>query len=941
MKKHFLTLALLFAGAMSVFAANPIPTDPAVRIGTLDNGLTYYIRQNNTPSNSADFFIAQRVGSVNEEENQRGLAHFLEHMCFNGTAHFPGNTLISYLESIGVKFGRNLNAYTSTDETVYNICEVPTARTSALDSCLLILRDWSHDLTLNGSDIDNERGVIEGEWRQRNGAPNNRLLEKTAPIIYNGNIYGNRLPIGLMSVVKNFKHKDLRNYYHKWYHPENQCLIVVGDIDPDYIEGKIKAMFADIKRPKKSATPPRYTVDDNSTIISTVQTDKEQPYTMVQLFIKHADLPENQVNTIDEIRHDYISDLAMTILAERFDEIENEVDAPFSNLGIGDMKFLISNTCKALVVRAQAKPGRALDCMKAYATELKRAATYGITDTELQRAKLSAKAKLDANFANREKTTNTAYARKYVRHYLDGGALPSDEAYYKMMKGVASTVKADEVTAYIRSIVTDDNHNVITISYAPEDKVDADLNEQSLANAYASVQGSDLTAWVDNIVNGNIVDNLPAPGSIVAEKTISQFDTKEWTLSNGIKVMVKKTDYAPNQVLIGSYSPGGFSQTYNPEQKANYKVANDVLAVSGYGKYSSSDLRKLLVGKNVRSSVQIDNMYESVEANTTPDDLETAFQLVYLKATDARRDDAAFANFMQNTRMRIENRTTNATVAMGDSIHANVYGHHPFGSKLYAADIDNINYDTILAMHRERFSDMSDFTFFVIGNFDEDSLRTYVQKYIATLPAAGRMEHPKDAGYRYGKGFVDRKFFMPMETPQTIDYAFYSGNCDYTVQNVVFASAFGQILSSKLYQDVREARGWTYGIKTHCSVSAGMNGDDPAVFILPVYIRVAPENADETQQIVDDTFNAMCHTDGFITDDEVLKVKQYMLKNYASNANDNTYWYTVLKAYARFGSDMHTDFAKAVNLLTPQSIEQFAQKNLVPTSRIRLQMCPQ
>jgi zinc protease len=370
-------------------------------------------------------------------------------------------------------------------------------------------------------------------------------------------------------------------------------------------------------------------------------------------------------------------------------------------------------------------------------------------------------------------------------------------------------------------------------------------------------------------------------------------------------------------------------------------VANDVLAVSGYGKYSSSDLRKLLVGKNVRSSVQIDNMYESVEANTTPDDLETAFQLVYLKATDARRDDAAFANFMQNTRMRIENRTTNATVAMGDSIHANVYGHHPFGSKLYAADIDNINYDTILAMHRERFSDMSDFTFFVIGNFDEDSLRTYVQKYIATLPAAGRMEHPKDAGYRYGKGFVDRKFFMPMETPQTIDYAFYSGNCDYTVQNVVFASAFGQILSSKLYQDVREARGWTYGIKTHCSVSAGMNGDDPAVFILPVYIRVAPENADETQQIVDDTFNAMCHTDGFITDDEVLKVKQYMLKNYASNANDNTYWYTVLKAYARFGSDMHTDFAKAVNLLTPQSIEQFAQKNLVPTSRIRLQMCPQ
>jgi zinc protease len=940
MKKHILSLAFLASTFVATFAANPIPTDPAVRIGRLDNGLTYYIRQNETPKNSADFFIAQRVGSVNEEENQRGLAHFLEHMCFNGTTHFPGNSLISYLESIGVKFGRNLNAYTSTDETVYNICEVPTTRTTALDSCILILRDWSHDLTLNGKDIDEERGVIEGEWRQRNGAANNRLLEKTAPIIYNGNIYGNRLPIGKMDVVKNFKHKELRNYYQKWYHPENQCVIVVGDINPDYIEAKIKEMFADIKRPKKSATPPRYAVEDNEKIISTVQTDKEQPYTMVQLFIKHAGLPESQENTIDEIRHDYISDLAMTILAERFDEVEHDDNAPFSNLGIGDMKFLLSSTCKALVVRAQAKPGRALDCMKAYATELKRAATYGILDTELQRAKLAAKAKLDAEFADREKTTNTTYARKYVRHYLDGGVLASADVYYKMMKGVAANVTVDDVNSYIRSIVRDDDHNVINIAYAPEGNVDANLNDASLAEAYASVQGNELAEWIDIAVNGNIIENLPAPGSIVKEDELAQFDTKVWTLSNGVKVMLKKTDYKPNQVLIGSYSPGGFSQHFDPAEKANYKMTDEVLAISGYGKYSSTELKKLLVGKNVRTSVQIDNMFETLEANTTPEDLETAFQVLYLKATSAQRDDKAFANLMENTRMRIENRNANATVAMGDSIHAYVYNHHAFGSKLYAEDLDRIDYDKILAIHRDRFADMSDFTFYVIGNFNEDSLRMCAEKYLATLPAAGRIEHAKDTGYGYAQGFIDRKFTMPMETPQTIDYTFYSGKCDYTVNNVVLASAFGQVLSSKLYADIRESRGWTYGIKTHCSVSAGMNGDDPAVFIMPVYIRVAPENADATQEIVDNTITAMS-TDNFITDDEVLKVKQYMLKNSANNADDNAYWYTVLKAYTRFGQDMHTHFTDAVNALTPQSLTRFARTDLQATTRIRLQMAPQ
>jgi zinc protease len=940
MRKYLISFIAIIVGTIAVNAANPIPYDAAVRIGHLDNGLTYYIRQNAMPKGCADFFIAQRVGSVEEEDNQQGLAHFLEHMCFNGTAHFPGNSLISYLESIGVKFGRNLNAYTSTDETVYNICEVPTARTTAVDSCLLILRDWSHDLTLTDEDIDNERGVIEGEWRQRCSAANYRLLEKTAPIIYNGNIYGRRLPIGLMDVIKNFAYDDLRSYYHKWYHPENQCIVVVGDIDPDYIEGKIKEQFGDIARPKHSAEPPRYMIEDNAKIIATVQTDKEQPTTMVQLYIKHADIPEAQSNTIDEIRHDYIKDLAMTILAERFDELEHQENSPYTNLGVGDMKFMLSSTCKALLVRAQAKQGKALECMRAYASELQRAAKFGVLETELQRAKLSAKAKLDAEYADREKTTNTIYARKYVRHYLDGGALPSDEVYYKMMKGVAAGVKVEDVNAYLQSVVSTDGHNVICIAYAPENNIDSDLNDKALADAYMSVDSDKLSQWVDKNISGSIVENLPAPGKIVSENVIQQFDTKEWTLSNGIKVLVKKTDYKPNQVLIGAYSPGGFSQNFDPAEKANYKMADEVLSVSGYGKYSSSELKKLLVGKTLRTSVQIDNMFETLEASTTPTDLETAFQVLYLKATAPCRDDIAFNNLMENTRSRIDNRNTNAVTAMGDSIHTYVYNRHVLGSKMHTEDLPNVDYDKILALHRERFGDMSDFTFFVIGNFDDDSLRSYVQRYVATLPTAGRIEKPKDVDYRYAKGFIDKDFKMAMETPQSIVYTFYSGDCDYNVENVVCASAFGQILSSKLYQDIREDRGWTYGVKTHCAVSAGMNGEDSALYIMPVYIRVAPENVKATIEIVDNTISAMSD-DSFITDEEVLKVKQYMLKNNESNVEDNAYWYTVLKSYVRFDEDMNTGFVDAVNNLSPKTIADFARKHLTPKTKIHLTMSPE
>lgn len=937
LRKSILTV---FAAAASVAASalNTLPVDPDVRIGTLPDGLTYYIRHNDKPANRADFFIAMNVGSVNEEENQRGLAHFLEHMCFNGTKHFPGNSLISYLESIGVKFGANLNAYTSTDETVYNICEVPTLRQSSLDSCLLILRDWSGDLTLDPKEIDAERGVIKGEWRQRNGQASSRLLEKALPEIYPGSVYGHRMPIGLMSVVDNFKPRELRDYYSKWYHPRNQCIIVVGDVDPDHIEARIKDLWADYVPGKDAVVSKPLTIPSNKTPIATVQTDPEQSATSLQIYLKHAGLPDSLANTIEELRRDATAWLVSAMLAERLTEVENMENSPVTSLAVGDVNFLLSRGQKALVVRAPSKSGRAIDAVSAIAAELKRAAAHGFLPTELQRAKIDLRADADKAYTGRETTTNTEYARRYVRHYLDGGALPSATQTYKMMKGVIPGVKIEDVNAYISSVVSPDNSDVVIVAYVPQKDM-ASVTSASLTDAYTAVSGSDLARWEDKAVDGPILTQIPVAGHIVSTDLLPQFGAEVWTLSNGIRVFVRPGHKDPNSILIHGFSPGGFSQDYDPSLAPDYKIANDVLAVSGYGPYSTDDLRRLLVGKNVRSAIAIDNMEESVGASSTPASITDAMQMIYLRATGARRDDRAFNTLMDNTRSRLAGQSSNPTFAMGDSIHTNVYSHHPLGAKMSLEECDQVSYDRILELYRDRFGDMSDFSFFITGNFSIDSLRPLVERYIASLPTAGRMEHPKDIGYRYTPGPLTRRFTLPMENPQSIVYTFFHTPCDYNLKNVVTGHMLGQIAQARLRDEIRERRGWTYGVKSHIGIGAGMNGDDPGNIIMPVYIRVAPENADSTFAVVTETIRSLGNATN-ISADEIAKVRQYMAKNYADNADDNAYWVTVMHMYDKFGQDMHSGYIDILNSITSEDLADFARTYLLKADTIRLEMSP-
>jgi zinc protease len=932
MKFKYSLLALL-AATFTAYGANQLPRDPDVRYGKLDNGLTYYIRHNNTPENRADFFIAQRVGSINENDDQQGLAHFLEHMCFNGTAHFPGNSLITYLETVGVKFGANLNAYTSTDETVYNICQVPTTRATVIDSCLLILRDWSGDLLLKDADIDAERGVIVGEWRQRNSSANNRLLQKAVPVVYGNSIYGSRMPIGKMDVVETFKPKTLRNFYKKWYCPQNQCIIVVGDVDVDKVETQIKSLWSGVK--SRGTATERIAIDDNKAVIATVQKDAELTVPSVMLYLKHGDIAESDENTINEIRNDIIKELVSNMLVERFDIAEEDSLAPFSNLGIGDSKFIIANSRKALMLRGQVKNGRIADCVTAYARELKRAAAQGFQAGELSRAKITCRSRISNDFAASGKTSNTQFAKQYVRHYLDGGALPSAEQYFKMTKGVVDGITLDDVNAYLQSVVKADNENAVVVVYAPESMTTP--SDAEVAYAYASVDGAALEAYVDKVVSGAILKAEPTPGSIVSESHNDLFGTTVWTLSNGIKVHFMPTKFMPDQVVIQGFSPGGFSVGYDATLAPEYHLANDILAVSAFGGYTSSDLRRLLVGSSVKSSISIDNMEEKVGATAATKDMADAFRMIYLKSTAAERDNNAYATLIANKRMKLAGGNVGATVVMGDSIHSNVYSHHPFGTKLCESDLDRVSYDRVLEMYRDRFGDMTDFTFYVVGDFDTDSLRDCVCRYVASLPANGRIEKAQDVDYHYTRGRVTKRFTCPMETPQTIAYTFYNAPCDYNLRNILCASMAGDILKSRLMADLRESRGWTYGIKAHAGISAGMNGDGQASLIMPVYIRVAPENAEQTFDIVASTVEGMADD---ITADEVSRVRSQMLKSHGDNLAENNYWLTVMRMYDRFGEDMNSDYETIINSLTADDVTKFVKDYIINANRIQLEMSP-
>lgn len=930
---------LIAVALLTGLVASAAVTDAEVRYGTLPNGLTYYIRHSERPAGFADFFIAERVGSICEDENQRGLAHFLEHMCFNGTEHFPGNSLITYLESIGVRFGAHLNAYTSTDETVYNISSVPVARTTTVDSCLMILRDWACAITLDPEEIDAERGVIVGEWRQRNTAAN-RILDAVAPEIYPGSRYGSRMPIGLMDVVKTFPYDRLSDFYHRWYGPTNQAVIIVGDVDVASVESALQRTFADVTPGGEPMSAELMSVPANDHLIVSAHNDPEQTTTMVQMHFKHASLPLD--NDTAYIRTHLVYDLLSDLLVGRFDVMEESADCPHSRLVLGDTKYLLSRGQRTFMLRGFPKQGRALDAVTMWRAELLRAVRDGFSADEFARSLENVTRSLDEDLAGDARVTNTQRARMYVRHYLDGGPLMSAADETALSKSLLSGITADEVAATLRALVgNDEGRDAVVIAYEPSVEGVAPMTGADLQAAFdkASDVVKTMPAFEIAAVPDNILSNEPEPGSITSTEPYGHYDATLYTLSNGVRVIARRSDAVKGQIYVRAIAPGGISQVYTPEEVPTLKVLNEIVANAGCGNFSSSDIRRWSNGRTIGVSLSLNIDEATVEIATSPEDLVDAFRLMYLKLTDLRPDEAAISTFLSSERERLTNISVNPKQVMGDSIHNIAYSGHPMALKLTPAMLDAASPERALSIARDRFSSIAGFTFYVAGDFDPDSLAYCLEHYVASLPALCNKWQPRDIGYGYPRKARTNEFRRAMVTPSSVVYTIFTNDCPYTVSNLVNSAAYGSILKSRLLADLRETRGWTYSIMSHCVVNAHPGGTSGPMLMLPVNVSVAPEHADETVAIVAETAAAIGR-DG-VTAEELKRVREQLAASVEAGLSSNAFWLSAMRAYDRDGVDMQGDYLNAVNALSSESISAFGRDYVDTAARSVLVMLPE
>ncbi len=936
-------LRKLFAAAMMLVALGsmaqsmPIENDPSVRTGKLPNGLTYYVKQNNWPEHRVNFYIAQRVGSLQEEESQRGLAHFLEHMAFNGTEHYPGNGVIDYTRSLGVEFGRDLNAYTSVDQTVYNINDVPSNRVSALDSCLLILKDWSNGLLLEGDEIDKERGVIHEEWRVRSSA-SQRMFERNLEKLYPGSKYGKRMPIGLMSVVDNFKYNEIRDYYHKWYRPDNQAIVVVGDIDVDRTEAKIKEMFGTIPAPAADAAQVvDVEVPDNKEPIIVVDKDKEQQMNIIQVMYKTDPLPNEMKSDISYMLMKYAIDMACTMLDKRLDEKSQDPDCPYMQAGAGYGNYIFAKTKDCFQLFIAPKEGKTNEAVKAVTEEALRASQHGFTATEFARVKDDYMSNLEKQYNNRNQINNDSFGREYCAHYLNNEPYPSIEWTYQMMNMIAPNVGVEMINQLMAQMMPTTDENLVVLNFNPDKEGVALPAESELMGAINAAQEAKLEAYVDNVKDEPLMTVMPKPGKIVKETENKQLGFKELILSNGAKVILKPTTFKDDEIRYKAVSKGG-SSLYGPEDWANCQMFDAVIGMSGLGNFSSNELEKALAGKNANVDLSMSTTRESLSGNSTKKDLETMFQMNYLYFTSIKKDEKAVTSLLNMLETQLKNKNTVPMAIFGDSVKNTIYNHSWRERPFNAENVKDINYDRVLEIAKERTANAADFTFYFVGSFDEATIKPLIEQYIASLPAKkGQAEDFKEVT-QLATGNVVNEFIQKMETPQaTAVMMWHSSLAPYTMDNDIKADITGQVLETLLLKKVREDEGAAYSPNGYAGMS--MIGKKP--FIQSVAsISMKPEKKDIVLNIMRESLNEIAN--GQVEADALQKIKEKMLKDYDTNAKSNGSWINMLNTYNDYNLDLFNGYKEAVNKVTAADISNFVKTQLLSAkNRIEVIMLPQ
>lgn len=925
MKKIFSRLLFVLIGVIAFstqvraqMPTDPLPLDPQVRKGVLPNGLTYYIRHNETPKGQADFYIAQKVGSILENDEQRGLAHFLEHMCFNGTENFPGNELVAWLETKGVKFGQNLNAYTSIDETVYNISNVPTASIAVQDSCLLILHDWADGLLLLPEEIDKERGVIHEEWRSRN-VGQQRLMEQMAPAMYPGSKYGYRLPIGTMEVVDNFPPQALRDYYEAWYRPDQQGIVVVGDIDVDRIENKIKEIFSPIKMPENAPERVYEAVPDTEGTIIVVGTDSEMPNSRASIYFKNDVLPREYRNTMAYWMQDYVCDMISAMLNNRLDEISSTPDSPFAGAGAFYGNYFLSDTKDALTLVAIGKGDDILPSMASVYRELLRAERGGFTISEYDRARSEYLSRLEKAYNNREKAENESYVNSYVRSFIDGTPATGIEMKYQTLSMLLPQLPVDIINQTLKELVKDDNR-VVTVMLPEKDGIKVPT-EDAIRQMMAAVDAEDIPAFVDEVKDEPLIANLPAPGKVVATQELPQWGATEWTLSNGAKVVVKKTDFKADEILLDAQALGGTS--VYPDSYANTLIflPQGALGQYGLGTYTYKDVQKYLQGKQCQVSFLFDDYCRDISGSTTPKDLKTMMELLYSHFTQFNMSADEFQASQNMIAGFLHNQETNPQYIFSRDLRKALY-NTPRKSALTVEAVENASLDEINKIVKDMTANAADYTFFFVGNVDMDELKTLCEQYIATLPgdAATASKAPVvDGSLGVKKGEKVTTFTAPMQTPQTFAAVVEFAEIPYTAKDRALSDIAGQVLTERLLKKVREDMGAVYSIWA----SGVMSRQNVPNTILQSVFPVKPEMKEQVLDIIASEFKNM---ESDVTAQELAKAVEFKVKEATEAKEKNDAWLGTMAGTALNGVDVFNGNVELLQSLTPADVQDFMKR---------------
>lgn len=934
MKKQFLSLFLLLLAPASLFAQT-VEQDASIRQGKLKNGLTYYIRHNAKEAGLADFYIAQRVGSILEEPRQRGLAHFLEHMAFNGTKHFPGKGkqlgIVPWCETIGVKFGTNLNAYTSVDQTVYHIGSAPIKREGIIDSCLLVLNDWSQFINLDPKEIDKERGVIHEEWRnRRTGMAMQRMMENVMPKIYKGSKYEDCLPIGNMDIVDNFPYQDLRDYYQKWYRPDLQAIVVVGDFDVDMMERKIQKLFGKIKAHKNPAERIYYPVNDNDKMIVAIEKDKEQPIILGHLYMKSETTPDSEKNSVKYQREDYINGLITYMLNGRLSEKKQVANPPFMSAMVKNGAFFVSRTKDAFSLSISCKQDNVLVGVSVAVGEVERARQHGFTQSELERAK-----KLYLNSAERQLKMekdykNSHYVSQCVNNFLEGEPILTPTYNLQLVKLFDGEVSLDEVNSQVGEIITDKNQ--VFIMYGPDKDGFVVPSESEIESTVLAAQQKRYDAYQEEQVPATLMAALPAPGKIVSEKPYGKFGMTEIVLSNGMKVYVKSTDYQADQITMSMRGEGGTS-VYGDEDIPNFAFLSGSITEAGVGDFTATRLRKALAGKSLKLAPSITSEGQRITGTSSVKDLETMLQLAHLYFTAPRKDSMAFEGMMNRNLSLLKNRNASSKVVYNDSLSATLYDHNVRMAPVTVEIAKKADYNRIFEIYRERFSDASNFKTVFIGKVDMAQLRPLLCQYLATLPSTHKAEKSNKANVpQIVKKNEVVKFVHKQETPLANVSVFYTANVPFSPKNDLVLDMLTRVLQIAYTDSVREEKGGTYGV----GVSFNLEKEDNPNALLRISYKSDPKRYEELNPVIyKQLLNIADHGPVASSMD---KVKKYLKKQYGQMAITNDYWSYVIWHQLDDDADFDKDYCKMVDNLTASDVQKMAKELLKQNHRVEVTM---